>query len=235
MCLCLSAGAGRRQQGSTKAGRRRGQHNSAAVSRCHEQMNASTHADHTCYSQHQLFYKGSCQPGTKHVVFRGVRSANHSSTALNCRVCAKQGSAWERVLYALCDAEPLILEYATEAFVLNKHDRPVTNMGVTVCPEKKAWDVVLAAPSGLLIEMHGEGHISRLLTKANNTDNSMAIRQLKDELYAQAAMAQGKSLLWLCVDEGIKSRKAQRARWAAQLAKAVCRVRGGGTPQLFIA
>ena len=218
-----------------KAGRKRGQHNSTAVSRCHHTVNRTAHADHASYSQQQLYYNCSCRPGTKHVVFLGVRTANHNDKALRCAVCDGKGSSWERVLYELCDAEPLIELYAVEAHSLNKPAQPAEHGGVRVCPEAKRWDVTVAMPRGLLIEMQGQGHSTRLLTKANTTDSSLADRQAKDWLYAQEALRQGWSVLWLWVDEGISSRRSQAARWAQQLTRAVAHVKGGGSAQMFVA
>ena len=232
----LSAGA-RRQEGggARKAGRPRQQHSSTAVSRCHQTVNPTAHADHASYSQQQLYYSCSCQPGTKHVVFLGVRTANHNGTALDCPVCAGKGSSWERVLYELCDAEQLIELYAVEAHSLNKPAQVVERDGVRVWPEAKRWDVTVAMPGGLLIEMQGQGHSSRLLTKANNTDSSLAERHAKDWLYAQEALRQGWSVLWLWVDEAVSSREIQAARWAQQLKRAVAHVKGGGAAQMFVA
>ena len=149
-------------------------------------------------------------------------------------MCAQGGSGWERELYALCDAEQLIVEYALEAYRLKKPAQPVTRNGVIVCPEQQAWDVATANPAGLLIEMQGQGHISRLVTKGNNIDSSLVERQLRDQLYAEAAMEQGMSVLWLWVDESITCRRAQVARWAAQLKVAVQHVAAGAAPQLFM-
>lgn len=231
-----SAGAAVREDGGArKAGRKRGQHSSTAVMRCHKMVNSTAHVDHTSYSQQQLYYNCSCQPGTKHVAYLGVRTANHNDTALHCHVCGKKGSSWERVLYDLCDAEQLIELYAVEAHSLDKPEHVVECEGVTVCPASKRWDVAVAAPGGLLIEMQGPGHSTRLLTKANNTDSSLAERKLKDWLYAQEALRQGWSVLWLWVDEGISSPRAQAALWAQQLQRAVVHVKGGGVPQLFVA
>lgn len=232
----LSAGA--RQQeggGARKAGRKRGQHSSTAVSRCHKTINPTAHIDHASYSQQQLYYNCSCQPGTKHVVYMGVRTANHNGTAVDCTVCAGKGSSWESVLYGLCDAEPLIELYAVEAHSLNEPAHVVERDGVRVWPQAKPWDVALATPGGLLIEMQGQGHSSRLLTKANNTDSSLAERHAKDWLYAEEAIRQGWSVLWLWVDETVRSRQIQAARWAQQLTRAVAHVKGGGCAQLFCA
>jgi hypothetical protein len=237
-CLWWSTGAGKKAHDGIskgKAGRRRGQHSSTAVQLCVKMVNQMAHEEHNSYSQQQLYYDGPCRPGTKHVVYRGVRSANHSNTALQCRVCDGGGSSWECLLYELLDKEQLIELYATEACSLSKLAHPVVQDGVRVHPEMKRWDVVTAAPSGLLIEMQGEGHSSRLVSKANNTDSSMAKRQRRDWLYAQTAIGQGWSVLWLWVDEHITSRSAQAAIWAAQLTRAVAHVKAKGAPQLFVA
>lgn len=100
-------------------------------------------------------------------------------------------------------------------------------------PESKRWDVAVARPEGLLIEMQGEGHSSRLVAKANNTDSSLAERQLKDSLYAEEAMRQGWSVLWLWVDGRITCPRQQAQQWAAQLKRAMVHVTQRGTPELF--
>jgi hypothetical protein len=69
----------------------------------------------------------------------------------------------------------LIELYAVEAYTLSKPAAAVMCEDVELHQAKKRGDVTLAAPRGLLIEMQGEGHISRLLTKANNTDSSNAV------------------------------------------------------------
>jgi hypothetical protein len=203
--------------------------------RCHETVNHTAHADHTRYSQQQLYYNSSCQPGTKHVVYLGVRTANLKPTALKCHVCSRHGSSWEKVLYDLCDAEQLIELYAVEAHSLDKPQHAVESEGVIVFPEKKRWDVAVAVPGKLLIEMQGQGHSSRLVTEAKNTDSSLAERRLKDWLYAQEALRQGWSVLWLWVDEDISSNEALAALWAKQLHRAVAHVKNRGAPQLIVA
>ena len=231
-----SAGAWRKEEGRTcKAGRKRGQHSSTAVERCHKTLNPTAHAEHTSYSQQQLYYECSCKPGTKHVVFLGVRTANHNEEALKCRVCAAHGSSWERMLYDLCAAEQLIELYAVEAHSLHKPEHDVECDGVTVCPASKRWDVTVALPRGLLIEMQGQGHSTRLVTKANSTEGSLAERKQKDWLYAEEAMRQGWSVLWLWVDETVTSRDAQAAMWAQQLQRAMAHVNARRAPQLFVA
>lgn len=135
----------------------------------------------------------------------------------------------------MLDNEQLIERYAVEACSLAKPAQPVMCQSVLLHPHMKRWDALVAAPSGLLIEMHGEGHSSRLVCKANKTDSTMVERQLKDWLYAEEAMRQGWSVLWLWVDERITCPRAQAAIWATQLRKAVAYVKANGAPQLFVA
>ena len=234
--LWWSAGAGNKvHQGSSsgKAGRPREPHNTTAIERCDTSINPVTHEGQPSYSEQQLYYNGDCRPPSKHVILRAVRSANYSKTALACRVCRGGGSKWERMLYDLLDKEDLIELYAVEAFSLSKPVGAVTQGGVVVHPEKKRWDATVVVPGGLLIEMQGEGHGSRLVTKANNTDNSLAERHLKDWLYVQVALEQQWSVLWLWVNEDISSDSVQASVWAQQLHKAVLHVQAKGLPQLF--
>ena len=231
----MFAGAWKRDGGGMRKARRTcGQHSSTAVMRCHKKVYATAHADHTSYSQQQLYSNCSCQPGTKHVVFLGVGTANHGETALNCRVCGRKGSSWERVVYDLCDAEQLIELFAVEAHSLNKPEHAVEYEGVTLCTASKRWDVLLQCPWPL-IEMQGQGHSSILFTKANNSNSSLAERRLKDRLYAEEALRQGWSVVWLWVDEDISTKSTLAALWAEQLHRAVAHVKSEGAPTLFVA
>jgi hypothetical protein len=101
----LSAGAkmkpkqGSNSSSTKKAGRKQGQHRITAVERCNKQLNGVAHEGQPSYSEQQLWYDCACRPLTKHVLWRGVRSANHSKKAMACHVCGGKGSKWERILY----------------------------------------------------------------------------------------------------------------------------------------
>jgi hypothetical protein len=221
---------------SKKVGKPRGEHDQQAVECWQPGVNHLVHHSMPSHSTHKNHYKLQCTAAgkpTKHSTFVSVRSANTSSSALSCRVCAKKGSQPEKVLYALADGEELIELYGVECCCLTKKECVEVCDGVVVHPNRKRWDLVTVMPHGLLVEVMGQGHNNRLVTKQNSTEDSMAVRQLKDCAYAQAAIEQGWSVLWLWVNELDPSPSRRAAKWAAQLREAVLHVRAEGTPTLF--
>lgn len=234
-----SAGVNSRQEcgsssgDSNTRGRKRGQHSSTAIEQWKPQVNYMKHQSMNSYSRHQNFYGCSC--GKKHAVFVSVRVANNHNNGLRCRVCERKSSKWERLLYCVLDDEQSVEMYAAEACSLAQPARPVVCGDEVLCVQKKRWDVMLAKPVGLLIEVQGEGHSQRLVTKRNNTDSSLAERQAKDSLYADEAIAQGWSVLWLCVREEVKTAKHLRPIWSAKLKEAVAHVKAKGEPRMFVA
>ena len=187
-------------------------------------------------STHQNTYKVACAVGqqlSKHRAYVSVRAANTTSSALRCRVCGGRGSKPERVLYAAADAEVLVEQYAVEACSLSKRGAVRVCEGIEVHPSRKRWDLTVVTPAGLLVEVMGQGHSSRLVTKPNNTDDSIGTRQLKDLAYTKAAVGKGWSVLWLWVEDDDPSFSRSSKVWAAQLREALMYVIGGGKPMLF--
>ena len=181
-------------------------------------------------------YKLRCTVGeqpSKHCGFMSVRVANTSTTALSCHVCDGEGTEPERVLYAVADAEELIELYAVEACSVVKAVCVEVCDTIKVYPSSKRWDLTTVAPNGLLVEMMGQGHSSRLVTKANNTDDSISTRQRRDFAYADAAIQQGWSVLWLWVEDDDPGFSRSAEKWAAQLREALMYVIGKGRPMLF--
>jgi hypothetical protein len=191
-----------------KAGRTCGQHSSTAMIRCHKIVYPTAHADHTGDSKQQLYSNCSCQPGTKHLTCLGVGTANHYDTTFSCHACSRKGSSWHRVLYDLCDAEQLVELCAVEAHSLDKPEHAVEYAGLIVCTASKCWDAAVAAPGGLVIRMRGQGRSTKLLTKANNCNTSLAERSPKDQLYAQRVPRQGWRELWWWVVACISNKSA---------------------------
>jgi hypothetical protein len=149
-------------------------------------------------------------------------------------MCESLGSSsYEEVLYELCVEQSLIKLFAAEAYCL--HGRQPLRLGHNdwVHPSRKPWDVVVADPHGLLIEMHGEGHSSKVLTKSNNKDTSISDQQNRDLANAQEAVKQGWSVLWLWVDGWRVEPHSRRAAWKQQLRLAMEHVGGGGEAQHF--
>lgn len=188
------------------------------------------------HSTHKNVYKLQCTADgqvTKHSALVTVRAAKNSSTALRCRVCGKKGSEPEKVLYALADKEELLQLYAVESCCLATKECVQLCEGGVVHPNKKRWDLVSLLPHGLLVEVMGQGHSSRPVTKPNSTEDSLAERQGKDYAYARAAVAQGWSVLWLWVNELDPSPRSRAATWAAQFRETLMYVCAGGAPQHF--
>jgi len=176
---------------SKKMGRPRGDHSAHAKQAWLPAVNYIQHDSLPCYSPHQNMYELPCavgQHGSKHHMYASVRTANTSSSAWLCRVCSGGGSKPERVLYDVADKEVLVKQYAVEACSLSKRGPVNVCDSIDIYPSMKRWDLALVTPHGLLVEVMGEGHSSRLVTKPNNTDDSISTRQRRDYAYAQAAV-----------------------------------------------
>ena len=94
------------------------------------------------------------------------------------------------------------------------------------------WDALLLEPHSLLIEVQGEQHIDTEDGRRNNSGDTLAIRQAKDEALAAAAPAFGFSVLWLHPGDSNDVR-GRAARWSAGLQEALQHVIAGKPPQLF--
>lgn len=199
-------------------------------------VNHMLHSSLPSCSTHPNHYKLWCADGeqpSKHCAFMSVRAANSSSTELSCHVCDGKGSEPEQALYAVADAEELIELYAVEACSIVKAGCVEVCDTIQVYPSRKRWDLTVVTPHGLLVEVMGQGHRSRLVTKLNNTDDSISTRQRKDFAYADAAIKQGWSVLWLWVENDDPSCRRIAKKWAAQLREALMYVVDQGKPRLF--
>lgn len=213
-------------------GRPRGEPNPKAQQSWIPLVNHMLHESKPCHSQHKNAYKVQCGC-PKHCAFVGVRSANCSDTALECNVCKGKGSQPEKMLYELLDAVDEVKLYAVESYSLVRSNSVCLEDGTMIYPNRKAWDVTILQPVGLLVEVQGEGHSSKLVTKRNNTDDSITDRQLKDRGYADAAVREGWSVLWLWVEGGCSDPRKRAAKWEAELKHALSYVKAGNKPQLF--
>jgi hypothetical protein len=205
----MFAGAWWRDEvGMRKARGTCGQRSSTAMMRCHKIVYPTAHADDTSDSKQQLYSYCSCQPGTKHLTYLVVGTANHGDTTLNCRARSRRGSSWHRVVYDLCDAEQLSELCVVEAHSLDRPVHVVEYVRVRLCKVSQRWRAVFAAPGGLATTMHGRRHSTILFTKANNCNTSLAERRLKDQLYAQQVRRQGWSVVWGWVVACISTKSA---------------------------
>lgn len=85
---------------------------------------------------------------------------------------------------------------------------------------KKAWDILIVDPPGILIEVQGEQHNSKLNTMPNSTHISLTSVAGFDEKCALAAVGAGYTVVWLLLREG-ESETHCRHRWKALIVKAI--------------
>lgn len=186
------------------------------------------------YSRDQTAFKSMCGVAKHSRCLQVARVARKGAAALQCRVCARKGSGHEQVAYACLDAEPLIKHYAVETYALAGEQFVTRSDGTTCRVRDHRWDALTLSPPGLLIEVHGEQHTSKLDARARNGHSDMRTRQELDRLLGEAARAAGFSVLWLYADASL-SQVQLRARWAEKLRQAAAHAQAGGAPALFAA
>jgi ubiquitin len=98
-------------------------------------------------------YKRACS-NIKHKCLAANDTLSRSGThALRCRVCAQQGSTYEKELYRLLDCHRCVKAYAVEVHAVQglvQYSEGVVDMG------RQRWDVVLLQPARVLIAVQGE-------------------------------------------------------------------------------
>jgi len=235
--VVTAAGQGRTDgTGTKKRGRPRKDHDEAAIAKWEQGSNAMLLSSKAAYSMDKGVFMCDCGH-EKHRMFVSVRVANKRPTCV-CHVCTvlstnEGSSSYERLVYRLCEAEDLIETYAVEACAVSESGELEVCDGTTACVSKKRWDVMVLGPASLLIEIQGEGHSTKLVTKHNCSDSSMAARRHRDELYAEAAIRAGFSVLWLEVPGVKTTERALSKAWRAQLKNAVAYVTGNNPPKLM--
>lgn len=183
------------------------------------------------YSTDKAAFQCACS-NSKHCRFLGLqRVSRGGSDAFCCRVCTRQGSSHEKLLYELLDTEQLVQLYAVETHGIGQQQQLHVADGSTLNLHRHRWDGMTLTPPSLLIEVHGEQHSSKVDTRANNHDETVAIRSDKDHKLAASAMAAGFSVLWLHVGK----EQGRQARWASTLRVALRHVTAQGRPVLFSA
>uniref|UniRef100_A0A383V568 Uncharacterized protein n=1 Tax=Tetradesmus obliquus TaxID=3088 RepID=A0A383V568_TETOB len=95
------------------------------------------------------------------------------------------------------------------------------------------WDAVLLQPDSLLMEVQGEQHIDKEDGRRNNRGDTQADRQAKDQALADAALADGFSVLWLHPGAADDVRGGRARRWAAAVQVALEHVAAKQRPKLF--
>lgn len=143
-------------------------------------------------------------------------------------MCSCKGSQHERIAYAILDQLPCIKHYAVEVYA----DRDVRELVARHHPiSKHAWDVMVAPPYKVLIEVHGEQHTSKLDTRSNSIDSCLSSRATRDHALAAAAVEAGYSVVWLMAD----TTKGTRRRWLQEIKKAISDADAGRPAKLYIA
>lgn len=229
--------AGKDVVGSSTEGQKRGrprkQLDTTAVSRWISGVNPMLLSSKPAYSSDKGVVKCDCG-NSKHCRFIAVQQIARRDDAFSCRVCQDKGSSHEKLLYKLMDQEPLVQLYAVETYSISEKQRLSLANGDVVQVNRHAWDAMTVDPPNLLIEVQGEGHTDKQVTKPNNTDDGLSIRAQRDGMLATAAHGAGFSVLWLCVGKGSYELSRER-EWAAKLKEALVHVAAGKPPQLFIA
>jgi len=121
-------------------------------------------------------------------------AVSNGSRALNCRVCADKGSSYEKALYNILDQLACVEHYAVEAYAISgqyQHEGKLLNVS------KHAWDVVLPPPLNIVLEVQGEQHVSKLDTRRNSNDQTLAGRASRDHGLAGSAQQAGFQVVWL--------------------------------------
>lgn len=176
-----------------------------------------------------------CKCGcNKHCRFMGVQSIRRNPDAFACRVCKGEGSSHEKLLYELMDNEEQIGLYVVESHWITSTVETDETTGQTLDVGRHMWDAVTLRPPSLVIEVQGEGHRSKLITKPKNPEGSLAERVHRDDVLAAAAQAAGFSIVVLYADDSL-SREALAAKWAQALHEAVVHVAAGLPPNRFSA
>lgn len=152
------------------------------------------------------------------------------SEAFDCYICSGKGSAHEQLFYEIADEEPLLQLHAVESAVIHtKRLLSIPGSNSKLHLNRHRWDMVTLRPSGLLVEVQGEGHTDKEDTRQHSRGDTLAIRQSKDSRLANAAKRLGWSVL--AVYPGDK--RGRKQRWAAGLRVALEHVAALQKPRLF--
>lgn len=219
------------QQQQRAAGRPRGQWAAEAKAAFINKYNTGQLVEKAIHSTEQCVWKCNCCC-PKHVQKKQCSTVARSAPTFPCKVCTagnKAASRYAREVYSMCDASTAILAWAAE----------VHAMQGTICVQglgrnlgKKAWDVLTIDPPGILIEVQGEQHSSKLNTMPNNTHSSWASVAGFDAQCAQAAVRAGYTVVWLQLREG-ESDTHRRLRWKALIEKAIQQRQGNNEASFY--
>lgn len=159
------------------------------------------------WSHSKAVFKSSCKC-YKHFRYLSCQRTARCNRSLACRICQGKGSSLEKLLYSILNKSAAVHAYAVEAYAVqgqNQHE------GENVQLNRHPWDAALLQPAQLLIEVQGEQHSTKLLTKAGCTDISLSSRSSRDEALRAGAVQQGFYVLWLLPGE--ERGRHQRSSW----------------------
>lgn len=193
------------------------------------QLNVYEFSSYTAYGRDQLTFYCSCKC-RKHAKQLQCQSMTRKKDAFECHIHAGKGSSYERDFYAVTDAEPSLALYAVEATATNKKiTAAVPGRRGRIYLNKKRWDFKALTPANLLIEIQGEYHTDEDDGRTNNNGDTLPIRKTKDQRYADLAVKQNYTVLWLYPGD----EQGRTQRWSKALKQALQYVTAGGKPCHF--
>jgi hypothetical protein len=201
------------QQGSGARGRPARKHTDAAKGSFVRHLSSRDLAQLPSYSTTKQVFKSRCQH-TKHVRILSCQRVTRTSSALECRVCCGKGSKHEQLAYKVLNQLECVHAFAVEAYAVAaqvQHEGGVLNVN------RHSWDVAVLQPAPLVIEVQGEQHSSKVMTKPNSTDSSLSSRCSRDDALAAAAVEAGYSVVWLVLG----SERGRAARWSKTVSQAL--------------
>lgn len=176
-------------------------------------MEKATHS-----TEHCVWKCSCCCP--KHVQKKQCSTVARTAATLACQICKADNNAvsrYAREAYTMCDGTKEILAWAVEVHAVQG---TICVEGVGQSLGKKAWDILIVDPPGILIEVQGEQHSSKLNAMPNSTHISLTSVAGFDEKCALAAVGAGYTVVWLLLREG-ESESHRRHRWKALIVKAI--------------
>lgn len=224
--VCLwSADVAGVHKGSGRRGRPPSQHSAAATSSFSQEYSSKDIGQLLSWSTEKLVFQSSCKH-KKHKRLLSCQRIKRTSEALLCRVCRKQGSSLEKLLYLILNQLACIYAFAVEAYAVSgeiQHEGETVNLG------RHSWDVLTIDPAKLLIEVQGQQHSTKLMTKRNCRDSSLSSRASRDRALAKAAVEAGFYVLWLDAGE----ERGRKARWTAAIKQVLSDMADKKPPQLY--
>lgn len=184
------------------------------------------------YSSNKHCFTCRCS-NRKHVRLLALQTVSRGDACFRCHVCRGKGSKYEKQLYAVLNQEGAVATYAVEAAAMGrKLQLEVAGSSSGLWLNMHRWDAVLIEPHSLLIEVQGGQHIDKEDGRRNNRGDTLADRQAKDQALADAALADGFSVLWLHPGAA-NDVQGRNVRWSAAVREAVQHVADKKRPHLF--